>query len=299
MRVIDAVAEMRHVCSGCAGSVALVPTMGGLHRGHEELIRRARRAAETLAVSLFVNPKQFGSAEDLESYPRDFEEDAGICLRHDVDVLFAPSVEEMYPPSVEEMYPPGKDFVVDPGPIGRLLEGAQRPGHFMGVATVVAQLFDIIRPDLAFFGEKDAQQLVVIRSLVAQLGLDVQIIPVPTVREPDGLAVSSRNARLTEPERRAAGILYQALGAAGEAWSSGERNGAPLRARMNDVLAREPLADPEYVSIADPETLLELEQAGPVALASMAVRIGRARLIDNVLLAQEDVDLPRNEPLPT
>ena len=286
MRVIYVVAEMRHVRNRCAGSVALVPTMGGLHRGHEELFRRARRAGETLAVSLFVNPKQFGSAEDLEGYPRDFEEDAGICLSHDVDVLFAPSVEEMYPP--------GEGFVVDPGPIGRLLEGAQRPGHFVGVATVVAKLFDIIRPDLAFFGEKDAQQLVVIRSLVTQLGLDVQIIPVPTVREPDGLAVSSRNARLTEPERRAAGILYQALGAAGEAWSSGERNGARLRGRMNDILAGEPLADPEYVSIADLETLLELEQAGPVALASMAVRIGRARLIDNVLLGQKDVDLPRS-----
>ncbi len=227
-------------------------------------------------MSLFVNPKQFGFGEDLDGYPRDFEKDAGICLRHDVDVLFAPSVEEMYPP--------GDDFVVDSGPIGRLLEGAQRPGHFVGVATVVAKLFDIIRPDLAFFGEKDAQQLVVIRSLVTQLGLDIKITPVPTVREPGGLAVSSRNAYLTQPERRAAGILYQALAAAGEAWSSGERNGGRLRARMNDVLAREPLADLVYVSIADPETLLELEQAGRVALASMAVRIGRARLIDNVML---------------
>lgn len=280
MRVIDAVAEMRHLRNGCGGSVTLVPTMGGLHRGHEELIRRARRAGETLVVSLFVNPKQFGSAEDLEAYPRDFDDDARVCRRHDVDVLFAPSVEEMYPP--------GEDFAVDPGPIGRLLEGAQRPGHFVGVATVVAKLLDIIRPHLAFFGEKDAQQLVVIRSLVTQLGLHVQIIPVPTVREPDGLAMSSRNAYLNGPERRAAPILYQALVAAGEAWSSGERNGARLRARMSDVLGREPLADPEYVSIADPETLLELEQAGPVALASMAVRIGRARLIDNVLLGQEE-----------
>lgn len=286
MRVIDAVAAMRQVRNGCAGSVSLVPTMGGLHRGHEELIRRARRAGETLVVSLFVNPKQFGSADDLEAYPRDLEDDARICRRHDVDVLFAPSAEEMYPP--------GEDFVVDPGPIGRLLEGAQRPGHFVGVATVVAKLFDIIRPHLAFFGEKDAQQLAVIRSLVTQLGLDVQIIPVPTVREPDGLAVSTRNAYLTGPERRAAGVLYLALVAAGEAWRSGERNGARLRARMSDVLAREPLADPEYVSIADPETLLELEQAGPVAFASMAVRIGRARLIDNVLLRQEDVDLPQS-----
>lgn len=276
MRVIDAVAEMRHVRDGCAGKVMLVPTMGGLHRGHEELIRRARRAGETLVVSLFVNPKQFDDTEDLEAYPRDFEEDAGICRRRDVDVLFAPSVEEMYPP--------GEDFEVDPGPVGRLLEGAKRPGHFVGVATVVAKLFDIVRPDGAFFGEKDAQQLVVIRNLVTQLGLDVQIIPVPTVREPDGLAVSTRNNYLTEPQRRAAGVLFQALVAVGEAWSSGERNGTRLRARMNDVLAREPLADPEYVSIADPETLLELEQAGPVVLASLAVRIGRTRLIDNVVL---------------
>ncbi len=286
MRVVDAVAEMRHIRAGCPGRVALVPTMGALHRGHEELIRRARRGGETLVVSLFVNPKQFGSGEDLAAYPRSLEDDAEICRRHHVDVLFAPSVEEMYPPT--------DDLVVDPGPVGRLLEGAQRPGHFVGVATVVAKLFDIICPDCAFFGEKDAQQLVVIRNLVTQLGLDVQIIPVPTVREPDGLAVSSRNVYLTRPERRAAGILYQALVAVGEAWSSGERHGAHLRVLMSDILAREPLAEPEYVSIADPETLLELEQAGPVALASMAVRIGRTRLIDNVLLGREDVNLPRS-----
>ncbi len=285
MRVVDAVAEMRHIRAGYPGSVALVPTMGALHRGHEELIRRARRGGETLVVSLFVNPKQFGSGEDLEAYPRSLEDDVDTCRRHHVDVLFAPSVEEMYPPA--------DDLVVDPGPIGRLLEGARRPGHFVGVATVVAKLFDTIRPDLAFFGEKDAQQLVVIRNLVRQLGLDVQIIPVPTVREPDGLAVSSRNAYLTGSERRAAGVLYQALVAVGEAWSRGERNGAHLRVQMSDILAREPLAEPEYVSIADPETLLELEQAGPVALASMAVSIGRTRLIDNVLLGGEGVEPSR------
>ena len=254
------------------GPVGLVPTMGALHAGHRALIERARRECASVVVSIFVNPTQFGPGEDYERYPRALEADLRACKASGVDVVFAPDVATIYPA--------GFSTSVDPGPLGTVLEGAARPGHFRGVATVVTVLFGLTRPDRAYFGQKDGQQAVVVDRVVRDLALPVELVVVPTVRDVDGLALSSRNAYLGPEERRAAPVLYRALRAAAEDHARGERDGGRLRARMQAVLATEPLARPDYVSVADGRTLEELDVVSGPALLSLAVRFPSARLID-------------------
>lgn len=273
MEVVRTRAALRATLRGAARPVGLVPTMGALHAGHVSLVRRARAENATVVLTIFVNPRQFGDADDLAGYPRDEAADLATCAAEGVDVVFIPPVEEIYPP--------GFDTVVRVGEIAEPLEGAARPGHFEGVATVVAVLLGLAAADRAYFGAKDAQQLAVIRRMVADLAIATDIVPCPTVREIDGLATSSRNARLTPTERAAAPVVRAALLAARQAWADGERSGESLRQRMREVLAGEPLVDPEYVSVADPATLAELEVVGDGALLSLAVRLGAVRLIDN------------------
>ena len=247
--------------------------MGWLHDGHRELIRRARSDNATTVVTIFVNPRQFNEAADYTKYPRDEERDLAMCSDEGVDLVFAPGVEEIYPP--------GFDTAVSVGAVARPLEGAARPGHFDGVATVVAILFNLVGAERAYFGQKDAQQVMVIRQMARDLAIGTDVLACPTVREADGLALSSRNVHLTPEERRAAAALRRALLAARSTWEGGERSGDTLRAAMRAELDREPLAAVEYVSIADGSTLAELDTVQGPVLASLAVRFGTTRLIDN------------------
>jgi pantoate--beta-alanine ligase len=276
MEIVGAVPALWAARRAAAGPLALVPTMGALHAGHLALVARARAEAASVWVSIFVNPLQFGPREDLAAYPRDLEGDLSQLRANGVDLVFTPELAEMYPP--------GFSTRVEVGGVSEGLEGERRPGHFAGVATVVARLFGLTRPDLAYFGEKDAQQLRVIQRLTADLGLDLRIVPVATVREPDGLALSSRNVYLDPVERRAATVLWRSLQAARRAFQAGERDAERLRAAMRAVLAAEPLARVDYVSVADDVTLKELTEIAGPAVASLAVRIGATRLIDNVRL---------------
>jgi pantoate--beta-alanine ligase len=253
----------------CEGlRVGLVPTMGALHAGHVSLVRRARGECDRTAVSIFVNPLQFTPGEDFERYPR--------RLDADLEVLRAEGVDAAYLPAVETMYPPGATTRVRVAELDEVLEGACRPGHFEGVATVVLKLFEAARPHRAYFGQKDAQQAVVVTRLARDLDTGVEVVVCPTVREPDGLALSSRNAYLNADERRAALCLVRALRAADERYEAGERDPLPLRAAMHEVLAAEPLARVDYAEVVDESTFLP-----PGALAVLAVRIGATRLIDN------------------
>ena len=258
------------------GSVGLVPTMGFLHEGHLSLVREARTANDAVIVSIFVNPTQFGQNEDLTTYPRDIERDLELLKDEGVDAVFAPSVEEMY----NERF----STSIAVGAVAQPLEGATRPGHFEGVATVVAKLLNIVSPARAYFGQKDAQQLAVIRRMTKDLNFDVEIVACPTVRDSDGLAMSSRNAYLTSEERKIAAVLFKALTAAKAAFDAGDTSADSLKERMRAVLAVQDSARVDYVSVADPDTMAELELARDGALVSLAVRIGRARLIDNLLL---------------
>ena len=278
MKVAETVAEMKQLRRQMSGSVGLVPTMGYLHQGHLELVRRARRDSENVVVSIFVNPTQFGPTEDLARYPRDIPRDLALLERERTDVVFMPSPDEMYPA--------GFSTWVDVEKVTECLEGAHRPGHFRGVATVVAKLFNIVEPHRAYFGQKDAQQLLVIRKMVADLNMNLQVVAVPTVREPDGLAMSSRNTYLSAEERRAALVLWRALSLAQDLWDSGERSAERLRQNMTAIIHSEPLAVIDYVSVADAETLEELMRVERPALVSLAVRIGQTRLIDNVVLTR-------------
>ena len=253
--------------------VGLVPTMGWLHDGHRALMRQARAADATTVVSIFVNPRQFNVADDFTKYPRNEARDIAICESEGVDVVFAPD------PS--EIYPPGFDTIVSVGAVSRPLEGAARPGHFDGVATVVAILFDLVGAEHAYFGQKDAQQVMVIRQMARDLAIATQVIACPTVRESDGLALSSRNVHLSPVERAGAPVLRRALLAARTRWEAGERSADILRDAMWETLTAEPLAAPEYVSVADGTTLAELDRVEGPALLSLAVRFGTTRLIDN------------------
>lgn len=260
-------------------TLGLVPTMGYLHQGHLSLLRRALDENPWVAASIFVNPTQFGPGEDLATYPRD--------LPRDLALLEAAGCHMVFTPDPAEIYPPGFDTWVQPGAVAEPLEGAERPKHFRGVATVVLKLLGILQPHRAYFGQKDAQQLAVIRAVVRDLNVPVAVVPCPTLREPDGLAMSSRNVYLSPEERRAAPVLYRALTAAEGRWLAGERDGEALRGAMRAVLAGEPLARPDYVSVADPDTLRELDSVTGPALASLALRLGRTRLIDNLVLMAE------------
>ncbi|HEY2916130.1 MAG TPA: pantoate--beta-alanine ligase [Candidatus Limnocylindrales bacterium] len=272
-RVVRTRAELRAALALAPRPIGVVPTMGWLHAGHRSLMQRARARDATTVVTIFVNPRQFGDPKDLEQYPRNEARDVAICEQEGVDLVFAPSVDEVYPP--------GFDTSIRVGAIAEPLEGAARPGHFDGVATVVAILFDLVGADHAYFGQKDAQQVLVVRQMARDLALPTEVIACPTVREPDGLAMSSRNVHLAADERAAAPVLRQALLAARDAWAAGERSGDVLRQRMRDRLAEEPLAEPDYVSVADGGTLRELDRVDGRALLSLAVRFGGTRLIDN------------------
>ena len=276
MKVFSTIAEFKEARQKVRGKVGFVPTMGYLHEGHLALVRRARAENEIVVVSIFVNPTQFGPKEDLARYPRDPEHDLALLEKEKVDLIFMPSAEEMYPS--------GFSSWVEVGKVTERLEGATRPGHFRGVATVVAKLFNIVQPTRAYFGQKDAQQAVVIKRMVADLNMGLEIVLVPTQREPDGLAMSSRNTYLSPEERKAALVLWKSLNLAQQLWSQGERNAERVRQQMIAFIRKEKLARIDYVSIADPETLKELVEMNHPALVSLAVRIGETRLIDNITL---------------
>ncbi len=258
-------------------TVGLVPTMGAFHDGHVSLIRRARRERSLVIVSVFVNPTQFADPDDVAAYPQDEGRDLGIARREGADVLFAPPVEEMYPTGQPEV-------TVDPGPLGERLEGASRPGHFRGVATVVTKLFHAAGPCAAYFGEKDAQQLAVVRRLVRDLAFPVEIVPCATVREADGLAMSSRNARLTPEQREAAGCLFLALSEAAELARGGERDAGALVAAMAREIGATPVAKLDYAAVVDEETFEQVRSVEGPARALVAARFDRVRLIDNLAL---------------
>lgn len=256
--------------------IGLIPTMGYLHEGHLSLVRRAREECGSVAASIFVNPTQFGPNEDLSRYPRNLEGDLKLLESAGTDLVWMPT------PGV--MYPPGFQTWVTVETLANPLEGAMRPGHFRGVTTVVAKLFNAVRPEKAYFGQKDAQQAAVIRQMTRDLSYPIEIVTCPTVREPDGLAMSSRNSYLNPEERRAATVLFRALTAAESAYRTGERDAETLRYLMRKTIESEPLARLQYVSCADYDTLQELETVTGKTLLSMAVFIGKTRLIDNFIL---------------
>ena len=276
MRQIATAAEMRSALLGVSGTVGLVPTMGYLHAGHMALVERARAENDWVVTSIFVNPTQFGPNEDLSTYPRDMERDLGMLRGAGVDFVFTPSVAEMYPEGFSS-------YVTVEGLSGKL-EGASRPSHFRGVTTVVAKLFNIMPADRAYFGQKDAQQVVVIRRMARDLNFRHQVVVVPTVREADGLALSSRNSYLNSEERRAALALSRALFAAKAIYEKGERSATLIRSAMGAILEAESMVRTDYVTIADADTLEELERIEGRALVALAARVGKTRLIDNVLL---------------
>lgn len=277
MKTVETIAgaRARRCTDRAAGHrVALVPTMGFLHEGHLALVRRARELGDAVWVSIFVNPTQFGPGEDFERYPRDLERDAALLEAESVDVLFAPTVEEMYPrePVVEIAF----------SSMDRVLCGAARPGHFAGVGLVVAKLFNIVEPHVAVFGQKDAQQALLIRRLVGDLSFPVEIEVAPTVREADGLAMSSRNTYLSPGQRAAAPVLYRALRTAGEAIAAGERDPTAVEELLRAIVEAEPLAELEYAVCVDAETLGRPERISRPVLLALAVRFGATRLIDNL-----------------
>jgi pantoate--beta-alanine ligase len=284
MEIITRAARMQSVVEKLATEIrpiGFVPTMGALHEGHLSLIRAARRMTDAVVVSIFVNPTQFGKGEDFNRYPRDLARDADTLTPLGVDYVFAPPVEEIYPRHFST-------FVTVEG-LSDELEGAARPGHFRGVTTVLTVLFNIVRPKFVYLGQKDAQQTVIVKKMVRDLHLPVEIVVVPTVREPDGLALSSRNQYLSPAERRAAPVLYRALQKAEEHFASGERSARRLVRAMEKEIQREPLAQPDYIAVTDTERLAPLDDLSHrSALVSLAVRFGSTRLIDNVILNDED-----------
>ena len=266
--------------------VGFVPTMGALHEGHLSLIRRAKADCDVVVVSVFVNPTQFGAGEDFDAYPRTLARDQQLASEAQADAMFSPSVEEMYPA--------GFQTVVDVPGLGSLLEGAHRPGHFAGVATVVTKLLNMVQPHRAYFGQKDYQQLLLIERVARDLNQTADIVMVPTLREPDGLAMSSRNVYLSPEERRAAPVLSRALKYAEEQIHAGAADPQALLQALDALVAAEPLAKPDYIALVDPETLQPVASLTdtPVLIA-LAVRFGRTRLIDNALVAPPGVTLPR------
>ena len=266
MRVISSNKEMSKACREAAKPAGLVPTMGALHAGHLSLVDQARADNLTVAVSIFVNPTQFGDENDLNQYPRDLDADLGLLRQHGVDLV--------YTPTVCEVYPEGFDTWVDVGPLADKLEGLYRPGHFRGVATVVSKLFNVIRPNCAYFGQKDGQQAVVIQKLAKDLDMGVEVIVMPTIREPDGLAMSSRNAQLSPEDRKAAPEVYRALCQAYRLWDDGERRGKKIKEAANNILRAEPrIKSIDYVSVASMATLDEMELVGDRAILLSLIHI--------------------------
>ena len=278
METVVTLAELRRLRATLSEPAGLVPTMGYLHEGHLSLVRRARLECPSVVVSIFVNPTQFAPDEDLATYPRDLERDKRLLAAEGADLVWIPTPESMYPPGFQTW--------VTVKEVAQPLEGEMRPGHFPGVATVVAKLFNCVQPQRAYFGQKDAQQAVVIRQLTRDLDFPVEIVICPIVRESDGLAMSSRNAYLGPKERGAATVLVRGLTAAREAFESGERNADRLRHVVTETVATEPLAQLQYVSCAHPDTLQELETVRSRALLSLAAYVGQTRLIDNMVLGE-------------
>ncbi|MEK7354655.1 MAG: pantoate--beta-alanine ligase [Chloroflexota bacterium] len=277
MKVIKTIAEVKQARHELKGTVGLFPTLGYLHAGHLSLVKRSRQENKFTISSIFINPTQFGPSEDFEGYPRDFQRDLAMLEKEGVEFVFMPSTREMYPNSYSTW--------VDVEKVTDRLEGATRPGHFRGVATIVAKLFNILEPTRAYFGQKDAQQVIVIKKMVADLNMNLEIVTCPTVREPDGLAMSSRNTYLKPDERKATTVLYQSLKLAEHMWSQGEKDAGRIRQAMTDLIKKEPLAEKiDYISIADAMTLEELDKVKPPALVSLVVKIGKPRLLDNVIL---------------
>ena len=279
MKTLHTIAEMRAACAAARRGrkrLGFVPTMGALHEGHLSLVRAARGRCDAVAVSIFVNPTQFAPNEDFSKYPRSFERDRDLLEAEGVDLLFSPSVEEMYPPGAAT-------FVTVEG-LSEKLCGRSRPGHFRGVTTVVAKLFNIVEPDLAFFGQKDAAQTVIVRKMVRDLGLPVEIAVCPIVREPDGLAMSSRNAYLDAAQRRSATVLHRALQRVQELAAKGERQAAALMEAARRVFSEEPSVRVDYVEIVDNETLDPVADVSPGALVAVAAYLGATRLIDNIVI---------------
>ena len=276
MEVVKTIADIKRLRIKLSEPVGFVPTMGYLHEGHLSLVRQAGAENQSLVVSIFVNPTQFGPREDFDRYPRDLKRDLALLEKEGVDLVFMPSVDEMYRPQF--------DSWVEIDKLTQKLEGASRPGHFRGVTTVVAKLFNIVQPTRAYFGQKDAQQAIVIKKMVSDLNMNLEVVTLPTMREPDGLAMSSRNSYLSPDERQAATVLYRSLMLSQNLWSQGEKNAKKLRNKMVKLIGKEPLATIDYISIADPETLDERDEVSPPALVSLAVKIGKTRLIDNVVV---------------
>jgi len=283
MQIFATIAETRTACRDARASrkrLGLVPTMGALHEGHLSLVRAARAQCDSVAVSIFVNPTQFGATEDLSKYPRQFDRDCRLLEKEGVEILFAPPVEEIYPKSNANAE---TTWVVVEG-LSEKLDGRSRPSHFRGVTTIVAKLFHILEPDTAFFGQKDAAQLAVIRRMVQDLNFRVEIVACPIVREPDGLAMSSRNAYLNREERIRALVLQRALQKARQQFQSGERSSAKLISAAKDVLASEPQVRLDYFEIVGPDTLDPVEQISQKTLVAVAAYVGNTRLIDNLVL---------------
>ena len=276
MQVVRTIAEIRALRQKLSGTVGFVPTMGYLHEGHLALVRQARRENAAVIVSIYVNPTQFGPREDFGAYPRDLDRDLELLRKEGTDIVFVPLDDEVYPP--------GFSSWVDVEKVTERLEGASRPGHFRGVATIVAKLFNIVQPTRAYFGQKDAQQVMAIKKMVADLNMNLEVVIVPTIRESDGLAMSSRNIYLNPKERQAATVLFKALTLAQQLRRGGKKDAEGIRRRMALLIQKEPLARVDYVSIADAETLEELNLLDRPAVASLAVRIGKTRLIDNMPL---------------
>lgn len=283
MRIVDTVQEMQQVAAEArlnGKSIAFVPTMGYLHEGHASLMREGRARGDLLVASIFVNPAQFGAGEDFDSYPRDLERDSRIASSAGVDIIFAPKASDMYPS--------GYQTYVDVEKVTLPLCGASRPGHFRGVTTVVAKLFNIVQPDVALFGKKDFQQLAVIRRMVADLNMPVEIVGMPIVREADGLAMSSRNSYLSPDERRAALCLIHGIVEARRHYSAGERINERLKNIVMSIISSEPLAVADYIELRDTDTLEEMPIVGENTLLALAVRIGKTRLIDNCVFGESD-----------
>ncbi len=276
MMIVSTLEEVRSGRRMLDKQVGFVPTMGYLHEGHLSLVRKAKEQCKSVVVSIFVNPTQFGPQEDLAKYPRDMERDLRLLEPLDVDLVWTPTNEIMYPDGYETW--------VEVEKLTQRLEGSMRPGHFRGVTTVVVKLFNAVQPDKAYFGQKDAQQAAVIRRMTVDLNFPIEIIICPTIRETDGLAMSSRNKYLEGGDRQAATVLFRSLTAANEAFKKGERNAEKLRQIMKDLLAVEPRAQVQYISCADYDTLVELDNVSGRALLSMAVIVGKTRLIDNFVL---------------
>jgi pantoate--beta-alanine ligase len=276
LTIVKTISEIRALRQKLKGTVGFVPTMGFLHEGHLALVKKAKAENSAVIVSIYVNPAQFGPREDFGAYPRDPDRDLELLRKERTDIVFVPSDDEMYPP--------GFSSWVDVEKVTERLEGASRPGHFRGVATVVAKLFNVVQPTRAYFGQKDAQQVVVIQRMVADLNMNLEVVVVPTVRESDGLAMSSRNVYLSPKERQTATVLFKALTLARELGKGGEKDAEKIRRQMTALIQKEPLPRIDYVSIADAGTLEELDLLDRPAVASLAVRIGKTRLIDNTPL---------------